>query len=144
MADRIAMNSFCKLKNKRILLVDDDEFIRDSLSLAFMKNGCFLITAKTAEEGLRILKKQGFDVIVSDLKLPGMDGLDFFEQVKTSRLNTLNILITAYGDKDIFSKAFAAGIHDFMEKPFTVSTLTQTLGKLIENRAKRRIVSERI
>jgi len=138
MPDRSEMNSFCKLKNKRILLVDDDEFIRDSLSLAFMKNGCFLITAKTAEEGLRILKKQGFDVIVSDLKLPGMDGLDFFNRVKISRLNTLNILITAYGDNDIFSMAFAAGIHDFIEKPFTVSTLTHTLGKLIENRARRR------
>lgn len=138
------MDAFCKLKNKRILLVDDDEFIRDSLSLAFMKNGCFLITAKTAEDGLRILKKQGFDVIVSDLKLPGMDGLDFFERVKKSRLETLNILITAYGDKDIFSKAFAAGIHDFIEKPFTVNMLTHILDKLIENRARRQIASERI
>ena len=70
------MDPFRKLAKMKTLLVDDDEMIRDALSLAFMNKGCFLQATETAEEGLRTLEKESFDII-SDLKLPGIDGLEF-------------------------------------------------------------------
>ena len=67
------MNSFEQLKKYRTLLVDDDEFIRNSLRMVFNNKGCFLETAETAEEGLRILEEKKYDIIISDLRLPGID-----------------------------------------------------------------------
>ncbi len=74
------MDPFRKLAKMKTLLVDDNELIRDALSLVFMNKGCFLQATETAEEGLRTLEKESFNIIISDLKLPGIDGLEFFRQ----------------------------------------------------------------
>jgi len=74
--------------------------IRDAFSLVFMNKGCFLKTTGTAEEGLRALEEESFDIIISDLKLPGIDGLEFFRHATVSQPNTVKVLITAYGDEN--------------------------------------------
>jgi DNA-binding NtrC family response regulator len=127
------MDTFSKLKEFRTLLIDDDELIRDSLSLAFRNKGCSLRTSETAEEGLRALRDERFDVIISDFKLPGMDGLEFFRLASSSYPNTVNVLITAYGDKEIAVQASEIGVHEFVEKPFKVQTLMSALGRLLKN-----------
>jgi DNA-binding NtrC family response regulator len=126
------MNYFKKLKEIKTLLVDDDDLIRDSLSLAFNNQGCFLQTAETAEEGMQTIQRDSFDLIISDLRLPGKDGLEFLRAARSYQPNTLCVLITAYGDKHIFSDATALGIHDFIEKPFSIESLVQSLALLIE------------
>ena len=127
------MDEFSKMKGFRTLLIDDDELIRDSLRLAFSNKGCFLRATETAEEGLHALKEESFDVIISDLKLPGMDGLEFFKLARASCPNTINVLITAYGDKETVAQASEIGVHEFVEKPFMVKTLISALGRLLEN-----------
>jgi CheY-like chemotaxis protein len=72
---KFKMGIFCRIKNMKIQLVDDDEWIRDSLSLFFEAEGCNLLTFETAEEGMEAVKKQAYDIVISDYKLPGMDGL---------------------------------------------------------------------
>ena len=126
------MNPFETLKKKKTLLVDDDELIRDSLSIAFKNKGCLLQTAETAEEGLKALKKESFDIIVSDFKLPGIDGIEFLKLATAYHPNSVKILITAYGDKDTFSEALGAGAQDFIEKPFSIRMLIDSLNRLIE------------
>ena len=128
------MNYFNRLKSIKTLLVDDDEFIRDSLSIAFTNKGCFLETAENAEEGLLALKKERFDIIISDLRLPGKDGLEFFKSVRNSQPDSLCVLITAYRDKFISSEISAMGIHDFIEKPFSVGALVKSLVSLVTSR----------
>ena len=129
------MNYFNILKPLKTLLVDDDEFIRDSLSMAFTNKGCFLETAVNAEEGMQALQKERFDIIISDLRLPGKDGLEFFKSVRTSQPHSLCVLITAYRDKLISSQVSAMGIHDFIEKPFSVGLLVKSLVQLIQSRS---------
>ena len=129
------MNYFNILKSLKTFLVDDDEFIRDSLNIAFTNNGCFLETAENAEEGFQALKKERFDIIISDLKLPGKDGLEFFRTVRSSQPQSLCVLITAYRDKIISSQVSAMGIHDFIEKPFSVGLLVQSLVEMIQSRS---------
>jgi len=126
------MDPFHKLIKMKTLLVDDDDLIRDALSLAFMNKGCFLLTTETAEEGLRALEKESFDIIISDLKLPGIDGLEFFRHATVSQSNTVKVLITAYGDEDVVSQAFEIGVHDFIEKPFSIKKLITSLAMLVE------------
>ena len=126
------MDAFSKLKGLRTLLIDDDELIRDSLSLAFSKKGCFIRTSETAEEGLRALEEENYDVIISDLKLPGIDGLEFLKLANTSHPNAINVLITAYGDKEIVSKAVRTVVHEFVQKPFSIKALITAITPLLE------------
>ncbi len=128
------MDLFSKLKEMKILLIDDDEWIRDSLSLFFQSEGCHLLALETAEEGLEKLKKQAYDIIITDYKLPGMDGLEFLKRIKDSHPDALTILVTAYGSKDVFLKARKMRVQDFIDKPFTIETIEDSLSRLIRNR----------
>lgn len=128
------MELFDKLKNLKTLLVDDDDLIRDSLGLAFTNHGCFLVSCETAEKGLQELQRENFDIIISDLKLPGMDGLAFFKLVKDSHPKSIRLLITAYGGRDMVTEAAGIGIHDIVEKPYSLKKIIKALASLIERR----------
>ena len=108
------MDLFSKLRHMRILLIDDDEWIRDSLRIFFEGEGCQLQALETAEEGLELLKGQDYDVIITDYRLPGMDGLDFLKRIQDSHSGTMTILITAYGNEGVVAEAKRIGIQDFI------------------------------
>jgi CheY-like chemotaxis protein len=135
------MNPFNELKNVKTLLVDDDEFIRDSLGMAFANNGCSLQLAETAEEGLLAIQDQQFDIIISDLRLPGMNGLDFLKLTAVTQPQAVKFLITAYRDDHIFSEAIRLGVHEFIEKPFAVKVLINLLALSIKRQARRQAVA---
>jgi DNA-binding NtrC family response regulator len=105
------MDIFDQPKNMKILLIDDDEWIRDSLSLFFEGEGCHLLALETAEEALEALNNQTYEIIITDYRLPGIDGLEFLRQIQSKNLEAMKILITAYGDDEAYNSAFKrAGI----------------------------------
>lgn len=126
------MDLFSELRKMKILLIDDDEWVRDSLTLFFESEGCHLTALETAEKGLRVIETQDYDIIITDYKLPGLDGLDFFKRIQKTNTNAIKILITAYGSKEVIAKANKAGIHDFIEKPFSSDIIEGSLSALIE------------
>ena len=130
------MNLFSKLKEMNVLLIDDDEWIRDSMSLFFESEGCNLLALETAEEGIKELNRKSYDIIFIDYKLPGMDGLSFLNKIEERHLDTWIILITAYGD-EVLKKAGQLKIHDFIMKPFTSEDIQKSLIRLIQ-RGKRK------
>ena len=117
----------------KILLVDDDEWIRDSLCLLFEAESCDLLALETAEEGLKALNKQNYDIIISDYKLPGMDGLEFLKQIQVSHPNAIKIMITAYMNASLVSECKKIGVQDFIAKPFSSETLEAALARLTIN-----------
>lgn len=125
---------FNKLREMRILLVDDDEWIRDSMSLLFEGEKCELLAVETAEEGMDKLKRQEYDVVIVDYRLPGMDGLEFLGRLRDSHPDALTLLITAYGSREVYTKASNLGVRAFINKPFTVKTLEDALSCLIEKK----------
>ena len=129
------MNLFTKLKEMKILLIDDDEWIRDSLSLFFEAEGCNVLTFETAEEGMEAVKQQAYDIVISDYKLPGMDGLEFLRRVKEKQPNAFEILITAYANCEIVKEAKMMGVKDIIPKPFTSEDVETSLSRIIENSA---------
>lgn len=137
------MNAFKTLKKIKTLLVDDDELIRDSLKIAFKAKGCALQVAESAEEGLAAVKEESFDIIISDLRLPGINGLDFIKQAAVIQPNAIRFLITAYRDDHIVSEAVRMGIHDFIEKPFSVKKLVNLMELAIKHQEKNHAAVDR-
>jgi DNA-binding NtrC family response regulator len=131
-ADQEESRIYNKLRNREILLVDDDELIRDSLTLFFTGEGIHLSAYESAEKGLEALEKNDYDIIIVDYRLPGMDGVEFFKHIQETHENVLKILITAYKDHKVVSEADKIGIQDFIEKPFTSKRIEQVLSLLIE------------
>jgi DNA-binding NtrC family response regulator len=126
-----------KLKDMKILLIDDDEWIRDSLSRFFEYEPCTLLALETAEQGLEELRRRDYDIIIVDYRLPGMNGVQFLKQIQDTHAHVMKILITAYGNKEVLSQAIELGVGDFIDKPFCTKTLEDALLRLIEGREQR-------
>ncbi|GBC60742.1 response regulator [Desulfonema ishimotonii] len=126
------MEVFEKLRNMTTLLIDDDEWIRDSLCIFFNAKGCLLDAVETAEEGVRALRNRFYDILIVDYCLPGMDGLEFLIRIRDSHPDTLKLMISAYGSHDIFTQATEAGVDYIIEKPFDISKIRVSLGQMIE------------
>ncbi len=131
------MDLFNELRKMKILLIDDDEWIRDSLTVFFESEKCHLKTVETAEEGIKALKNQKYDIIIADYWLPGMNGLDFLKSIYKSNTNAIKILITAYGNKEVVQRAKKLGVHSLISKPFTSGTIETVLSRLIETYRKK-------
>ena len=121
------MDALAKLKTLKTLLVDDDPFIRDAMKLAFQRKQFPLCTVDTAEEGLKAMHAETFDIIISDFKLPGISGLTFLKQAAAAQPASIKVLISATGSDEVVSEAYRIGAHDFLPKPFTLETLLATL-----------------
>jgi DNA-binding NtrC family response regulator len=130
------MDLFQKLQDMKLLLIDDDEWVRDSMRLFFESEGCHILTLETAEEGIKILNKQDFDIIIIDYRLPGLDGLEFLRRIQKKHPVVMKILITAYGSEKLFAKARKFGVHDYIPKPITSEAIEASLSRLIKNRDK--------
>ena len=128
------MDPFEKLKDKKTLLVDDDGLIRESLGMAFLGRGCDITTVESAEQGIKMLEHKHFDIIISDFKLSGMNGMEFFKITGMSRNGSINVLISGNIQEDELDDKESSGIHQFVEKPFTVMSLAGTLARLIDSR----------
>ncbi|MDH3956139.1 MAG: response regulator [Desulfobacteraceae bacterium] len=126
------MDLFRQLKNMKILLIDDDEWIRDSLRIFFEAEDCQVVVFETAEEGLAELKYQTYDLIIVDYKLPGLDGLEFLKRIQDDHSDVMKVLITAYRTESIISEARKLKIQGFIEKPFNSESLMASLEHLIE------------
>ena len=125
------MNIYDRIRNLKIMLVDDDEWIRDSLTVLFEAEGCDLLALETAEEGIEAIQQQTYDIVISDYKLPGMNGLEFLRRVKDKQPNAIEILITAYGNQEILKEAKMLGIRNFIPKPFTTENIETALSRFI-------------
>lgn len=126
------METFSKLQNLKTLLIDDDEMIRNGLTIAFQNKGCSLKACENAEKGLQTLKAERFDIVICDLRLPGMDGLQFFSMAETRQPHMLKILISGYGDVEVQRASRKIGIDAFMPKPFSIKELINLLVLLLE------------
>jgi DNA-binding NtrC family response regulator len=125
-----------QLKDKHILLVDDDAWIRDSMSICLSCEGCRVTTAKTAREGLQALQQGGVDILICDYQLPDRDGLDLLREAKSIAPQVPMILITAFGSRQLYAQAAAIGVDIFIDKPFNSHTIEHAITRLLENPPK--------
>lgn len=103
-----------------ILVVDDEEGIREALSEILGDEGYQVITASTGEEALNILRKEPPDLVLLDIWLPGMDGIETLREIKNLRSDVPVIMISGHGTIEIAVKATKMGASDFLEKPLSL------------------------
>lgn len=119
-------------KRISILIVDDEESVRDSLYNWFIEDGYEVECAENARKALSILESEGFDIILADIKMPGMDGLEMLKRIKALRKDSIVIIMTAFATVDTAVQALKDGAFDYVTKPFDPDDLSH----LIRNAAK--------
>ncbi len=105
--------------SRKVLVVDDDPAVRKSIDRVLTGKGYAVITAETGEEALRKLNEEKYDLVYTDIRMPGMSGLEVAEQVKARKPWTPVVIITGYGTDAAQARAKAAGVSSFVHKPLS-------------------------
>lgn len=122
----------------QIALIDDDEAVLDSLGLYFRAQKIAAAGFSTARDFLAALREEKqFDCIVSDVRMPGMSGLDLVRELKHRKIATPIVLITGHGDVDMAVAAIKVGAANFIEKPFDEGRLLASVRDAIEETQQR-------
>ncbi|HBE02763.1 MAG TPA: hypothetical protein DC049_09840 [Spirochaetia bacterium] len=129
------MNSKCK-----ILVTDDEPGIRDMLQFELGQEGYRVFAAANATEALEVLKKENIEIAISDIKMPGMDGIDLLGEIKKINPDIEVIMATGFGTIDSAINALRRGAFDFIGKPFNIEELHFILTKCLEKRSLKETV----
>jgi len=122
---------------KKILVIDDEELITKSLLKLLEKEGYKTTVARTGKEALEIVKKNDFDLVISDVRMPEMDGIETVEKIRAhfkslEKKPIPEILITGYADIEKYEKARKLEVKDYIYKPFDTDVFLKTVKRNIE------------
>ncbi|MCK4311862.1 MAG: sigma-54-dependent Fis family transcriptional regulator [Candidatus Cloacimonetes bacterium] len=128
-----------KLTN--ILVIDDDKHMRDACCQILVKDHYGVSEAEDGHKGLELLKKKFYDIIILDLKMPGISGMNVLKKIKENYPDTVVIVITGYATVESAVEAMKIGANDFLPKPFTPDALRVIVKRVVE---KRKLLIENI
>jgi two-component system response regulator PilR (NtrC family) len=120
------------MERKKILVVDDEEDVRETLATVLENLNYQALLAADGEEALSIVKNQRVDVILSDLYMPGMNGIELLKRVKTEKKNIIFMMITAHPTIETAVDAIKKGAYDYLTKPFHIEEVRIKLSRAME------------
>jgi PAS domain S-box-containing protein len=120
------------IKGTKILVVDDEEGIRKVLGLSLADSGYQVFTAENGEQALKVFRKTLPSIILTDIKMPGMDGIALLQKIKQENPDTEVIMITGHGDLDLAIKSLQSEAIDFVTKPINDDVLEIALNRAHE------------
>ena len=126
-----------------ILVVDDDERIRQICTTFLQKVGHEVIAAENAEEATTQAKETQFDVVLTDVRMPGMTGDVLIERLKKVRPELVAVIMTGYPSMELAIDAVGLGVHEFLTKPFKLAELQATIDKVLRRRAEEKERAQR-
>src|SRR5512136_3035458 len=129
------------MKKTKILVVDDEHLIRWSLEQNLKKQGYDVLTAGSGEDALRIVREEQPDLVLLDIQLPGISGLEVLEKVKELDEDIIVIMVTAQGGLETAVNAMRLGAYDYINKPFNLDELAIVIKKALETSYLRREVA---
>jgi two-component system, probable response regulator PhcQ len=122
------------MPQRTILIVDDEEKIIKAIQRTLRKENYHIFTALGGQEGLNLLEMREFDLVMSDQKMPGMDGVTFLQKVKAEQPRTLTIMLTGENDIQVAMQAInEAGVYKFIMKPWDDDDLKITIRRALES-----------
>lgn len=117
------------MKIEKVLIVDDEALMRNFLVEAFKRKGVEPFTAENGDKAINLLKEEAFDLVITDMKMPGISGMDVLKFVKELSPRTLVIVITAFGTIDNAVEAMKSGAFHYLIKPFSLEGLMAIIEK---------------
>ena len=117
-----------------ILVIDDEETMRDSCQQALSRSGNIVEVAEEGTKGLEMLGKESFDLVILDLKMPGLSGMEVLKRIKEDEPEVVVVVITGYATVESAVEAMKAGAYDFIPKPFTPESLRMIVNRALEKR----------
>lgn len=124
-------------KEISILVVDDEDSVRDSLYNWFIEDGYQVKCAENAAQALLMIESESFDIILADIKMPGMDGIEMMKRIRLIKPDSIIIVMTAFATVDTAVRALKEGAFDYVTKPFDPDDLTH----LIRNASKQIVLA---
>ena len=118
----------------RVLIVDDDQSMCEMLVAGLHRRGFESQSSTSGEEAFSLVKEQPFDIVLTDLNMPGLNGIDLCERIVANRSDVPVVVITAFGSLDTAIAAIRAGAYDFVTKPVEMDMLALTLGRAVKHR----------
>ncbi len=122
------------MKEHNILIIDDEQTQREVLTGYLRKKGYHILSADSGEEGIKLVKQNAVDIVLSDFKMPDKTGLEVLEQVKKINPEISFVIITAYSTVETAVKAMRMGAYDYISKPVDLDELDLLIEKIIEHR----------
>ena len=126
---------------EKILVVDDEQSLREVLSIMLKRAGYAVTSAADGEEAIEYLNKEIFDLVITDLRMPKVDGMEVLKAVKSASPETVVLVITAFATADSAVEAMKQGAYDYLTKPFQVDEVQLIIRNALE---KRRLTTENI
>jgi DNA-binding NtrC family response regulator len=118
---------------KNILIAEDEKTLREGLTQAFSEGGFKVSEAANGREALDKLERQVFDLVVTDLKMPGCDGMEVLKRARSLNEQTMVIIMTAFGTVDGAVEAIKEGAYDYIQKPFSIDELDVKIQRAFEH-----------
>ena len=120
-----------------ILVVDDEENAREGLSKILSKEGHNVETASNGREAIESIRKTSFDLVITDMRMPQMDGFEVLREIKRLDQNIGVIMITAFGEVESYLEAMNLGAFEYINKPVRVNELKRVIAKVLEERRRK-------
>lgn len=116
-----------------ILIVDDEEGLREGLSKLLESEGYAALSAESGEQALQILQQSHIDLVLTDMRMPGMDGIELLKKIRERHPNVGVIILTGYGQIESYIEAMNFGAIEYVSKPFKVNELKFIINKVLNN-----------
>jgi len=121
----------------KILVVDDEEGARELFNTILSDEGYEVSLAVNGEDALSHMKNASFDLVVTDIKMPGMDGLQLLQEIRKTGSKADVIMVTAYGEVESYLKAMSLGAAEYINKPIRIKELKRIVHKVLTERKAR-------
>jgi CheY-like chemotaxis protein len=119
---------------KKILLIDDDHLVVKSLARLLEKEGFTISCAESGLKALELIEQTNFDLIISDIRMPGIDGIEIAKKVRETLKQVPIIFITGYSDSQSYDRSKAVNPSDFIYKPFDKDKFLQSIKAALGNK----------
>jgi two-component system, NtrC family, response regulator AtoC len=117
----------------KVLVIDDERSIREHLEMFLQEKGFDVLSAENGETGLQFIESEEPDILILDIRLPGMDGLEVLRRIKVANKTVSVIMITAFHDMETTIQAMRLGAYDYIHKPLDIDELEVVIDKAVDN-----------
>lgn len=121
-------------QNKRVLVVDDEQGLRDLLHMTLEAEGYQVMTACDGLEALTLMEKEKFQLVITDIMMPNMDGIKLLEEIKKKDGQIEVIVVTGYGHIETVEHALKKGAYECILKPYSIDKIIKAVEKALEKK----------